>query len=273
MEEKHTSFYIGSRKNNILKETAKLLSSREVRREKGLFLAEGARLCRDAARSGVKIEELFYTDTAACRYDSYLSEIKPAAEKIYRMADHAGELLVETKSTQGIFCVCRMHDNRNEEIPQRHCLALENIQDPGNLGTILRTAEALGLGCVLLCGDCCDMYAPKVLRSSMGAVFRLPVFSFASLPSAVKTLSSRGFQSFAAVPEAGALSVTRVDFSAPSLIAVGNEGNGLSREGKEACGRRVTIPMLGRAESLNAAASASILMWEMMREGGGYGAG
>lgn len=264
--------YISSRRNETLREAARLLASGEVRREKGLYLAEGARLCRDAARSGVTVKSLFYTDSAAERYPEYLVELRDKAERVFRLADHAGELLAGTKSSQGIFCVCAIEDRGKGELPQDHCLALENVQDPGNLGTVLRTAEALGIGGVLLCGECCDVYGPKVLRASMGAVFRLPVFFFPSLSEAVKVLSGRGFRSFAAVPDAGALPVTKADFSRPVLMAVGNEGNGLSLEAQAACGQKITIPMLGRAESLNAAASASILMWEMMRGGRPYGA-
>lgn len=259
--------FISSRKNETLKAAAKLLTSSEVRREQGAYLAEGARLCRDAARSGVSIKTLFYTESAGKKYPEYLGELRETAETVYRLADHVGELLSGTKSTQGIFCVCAVKKRKTEEIPRNHCLALENIQDPGNLGTVLRTAEALGLGSVLLCGECCDLYAPKVLRASMGAIFRLPVFFFPALSDAVALLSARGFQSFAAVPDNGAIPVTKVKFSHPTLMAVGNEGNGLSREAIEACREKITIPMLGRAESLNAAASASILMWEMMRGG------
>ena len=265
--------FISSRKNETLREAAKLLVSGEVRREKGLFLAEGARLCRDAVRSGITVKELFYTQSAGEKYPEYIMELREKAEKVFCLADHAGELLSGTKNTQGIFCVCSAGEHEKKEIPYNHCLALENVQDPGNLGTVLRTAEALGVGSVLLCGACCDVFSPKVLRASMGAVFRLPVFFFPSLPAAVAVLDAKGFQTFAAVPESDAFPVTEADFSHPTLMAVGNEGSGLSREAKECCGRKITIPMLGRAESLNAAAAASILMWEMMRGGAPHGAG
>lgn len=259
--------YISSRKNETLRETAKLLSSVDARRNRGEFLAEGARLCRDAVRSGVTIRELYYTDSAFSRYPEYISEIREKAEKVYRLADHAGEVLSGTKTSQGVFCVCEIPSTDERKISFGHCLALENIQDPGNLGTIMRTAEALGIHCVLLCGDCCDVYSPKSLRAGMGSTFRLPVVFFDTLQEAVAAFRSRGYASFAAVPDSTALPVTTVDFSVPALIAVGNEGNGLTNEAIASCDARVTIPMLGRAESLNAAASASILMWEMMREG------
>lgn len=260
---------ITSRKNELVRTAARLTQSAARRRESGLFLAEGARLCADAARSGVPVRQLFFTARAAEKYASYLEPVREAAERSYEIADPVADLLSGTDASQGVFCVCSMKKSRLlEELPQTHCLALETVQDPGNLGTILRTAEALGLGSVLLAGECCDVYSPKVLRASMGAVFRLPVFFCGSLPEALRALHERGFLSCAAVPDDSALPVTRTDFSRPCLMAVGNEGNGLSAEAIAACQRRVTIPMLGRAESLNAASSAAILMWEMMREGG-----
>ena len=150
---------------------------------------------------------------------------------------------------------------------------METVQDPGNLGAALRTAEALGLGSVLLAGSCCDVYSPKALRASMGAVFRLPVFFSRKLPDALDALHGQGFFSCAAVPDSSARPITEVDFSHPCIMAVGNEGNGLTEAAAAACNLRVTIPMLGRAESLNAASSAAILMWEMMRSGGISGGG
>ena len=260
---------ITSRKNELVRAAAKLAQSAARRRESGLFLAEGARLCADAARSGVAVRELFYTARAAEKYASYLAPVLKAAARSYEIAEPVASLLASTDASQGVFCVCAMRGARVlSELPLAHCLALETLQDPGNLGAVLRTAEALGLGSVLLAGECCDVYAPKVLRASMGAVFRLPVFFSETLPGALCELHGRGFSSCAAVTDSAALPVTRADFSRPCVMAVGNEGNGLSQEAIAACETRVTIPMLGRAESLNAASSAAILMWEMMRGGG-----
>lgn len=259
---------ITSRKNEMVKRAAGLLSSSEFRREQGLFLAEGARLCSDAALSGVKIHILFYTAQAAEKYGGYFNRIQPVAEQVYELEPHVAELLSDTKNPQGIFCVCRMTDalHTTEQIkPGRHYLALENIQDPANLGAVLRTAEALGIGGVILAGKCCDVYSPKVLRASMGAVFRIPFYISDEMPSAIHQLNQLGFVTLAAVPDSSAQKVTELDFRNPAVIAVGNEGNGLTEQAIRACTKSVTIPMVGRAESLNASASAAILMWEMMR--------
>jgi rRNA methylases len=259
---------ITSRKNETVRHAVRLSSSAEYRRKTGLFLAEGARLCADAVQSGVGVDTLFYTARAQEKYGDYLNGILPAARQAFEVEPHVAELLAGTQSTQGIFCICDMPRRAAglaELKADRHCLALEAIQDPANLGAVLRTAEALGIGGVVLAGNCCDIYSPKVLRASMGAVFRLPFYLAGGMADAAAQMNRMGFATLAAVPDASAEKITECDFLHPSVIAVGNEGNGLTEEAIAACSRRVTIPMAGRAESLNASASAAILMWEMMR--------
>ena len=266
---------ITSRQNEIIKRAARLSSSADFRREQGLFMAEGARLCCDAAKSGAEIKTLFYTAQAGEKYRDYIGVIQAAAQEIYEVEPHVAALLSDTKTPQGVFCVCGMRrsaDRLDDLETGLHYLALENIQDPANLGAVLRTAEALGIGGVILGGSCCDVYSPKVRRASMGAVFRLPFYLQADLISAIESLNNRGFVTLAAVPNASAKKVTAANFKCPTVLVVGNEGNGLTSGVIAACSEPVTIPMLGRAESLNASASAAILMWEMMREkSGGVG--
>lgn len=263
---------ITSRKNEWVKLAVRLSMDAAFRREKKAFFVEGARLCEDAVRSGCEVSCLFCTEQAFSKYGSYLDSILPAAGHVFQVAPHVAQLLAETKSSQGVFCVCALPRNFAAESKSaimnvRNCLALEDIQDPGNMGTILRTAEALGVGQVVLAGKCCDVYSPKVLRASMGAVFRLPLHYESDLAVAFNKWKEQGYACYAAVPRPGARSILEVDFSAPSVIAVGNEGNGLRPETIDASTGCVLIPMEGRAESLNASASAAILMWEMMRRG------
>lgn len=259
---------IKSRQNETIKNAARLSSSAEYRREQGLFTVEGARLCSDAAKSGVAVKTLFFTAQAKEKYGEYLDTIEAIAEQIYEVEPHVAELLSDTKSPQGIFCVCKTQDcalGLSGVKPGLHYLALENIQDPANLGAVLRTAEALGIGGVILAGGCCDIYSPKVLRASMGAIFRLPFFLVDKMDAAVKQLNAGGFTCLAAVASTGAQKVTAVNFLKPTVMVVGNEGSGLTQDAIASCTGTVTIPMLGRAESLNASVSAAILMWEMMR--------
>lgn len=265
------SVLITSRRNEIIRTAVRLSGSAEFRREQRQYFLEGARLCADAAQSGVLIQVLMYTERAEEKYQKYLDSVRERAQEIYMVSPQAAEAMAGTKTTQGVFCICRMPDGPSgiAQIREGHYLAVENLQDPANLGTILRTAEALGADGVILGGHCCDLYSPKVLRASMGAVFRLYVLVEENLTKALSDLTRRGFLTVAAVPDADAEPVTRIDFSGPCVLAVGNEGNGLTNETRTVCSIRATIPMRGRAESLNASAAAAILIWEMMRSGTG----
>lgn len=259
---------ITSRRNEIVRTAARLSDSAEYRRERGLYFLEGARLCADAALSGVPVRTLLYTQSAGERYEKYLAPVRRCARETYLVGPQAAEAMSRTKTTQGVFCICELPappSGLPEQKDGRGFLALEDLQDPANLGTILRTAEALGVDGVLLGGSCCDLYSPKVLRASMGAVFRLRFFTAADLEAAVLELNRRGFLTAAAVPDPGAKPVTALDFSKPCVLAVGNEGSGLKEGTRSACAERTTIPMPGRAESLNASAAAAILIWEMVR--------
>lgn len=259
---------ITSRKNEMVKDLVRLSNSAAYRRERRRFVAEGARLCSDAAKSGAPVFKLFYTPQAKEKYLSYLTPVFEKAEQQYLISPEVASCLSGTKSPQGVFCVCGV-PGEPQVFPNaadgEHCLVLENIQDPANLGAMLRTAEALGVRQVVMGGDCCDAYSPKVLRASMGAVFRLPLFREPDTPLALERLRKAGFFTLAAVPDTSAVPVTSLRFTEPAAVAVGNEGNGLTEASQKACAVRVTIPMRGRAESLNAAASAAILMWELMR--------
>ena len=263
---------ITSRQNERVKRQAKLLRSAGERRETGTFLCEGARLCRDAVQSGICITDFYVTESALAKYSDYCKEIEAAAERSFLISDHVAPLLSDTKNPQGVFCVCRLPEQTvtlsNLEKTGSYW-ALEQLQDPSTLGTVLRTGEALGISGVVLCGDCCDPFSPKVLRGSMGAVFRLPVYSCSDAPFAMEQLKAAGFCTYAAVVDALARLVTTVDFTKPSVMLIGNEGNGLTEAAVKACDCPITIPMAGRAESLNASAASSILLWEMMRTKGG----
>lgn len=259
---------IKSRKNEEIKLAAKLVDSASFRREKGMFVVEGARLCRDAAVSKIEIVSTYFTQAAQTKYGSYIAQIIEECRSYRFIEEHVAQLLSSTKQTQGVFCVCRIPQQSHNIADLNHhgtYIALEQIQDPANLGTVLRTAEALDLSGVLFLGDCCDIYSPKALRAGMGAIFRLPFYLEKDTSFAVDELKRMGLATLAAVPAEQAKNVLKVDFTKPTVLFIGNEGNGLSQATIAACDACVTIPMLGRAESLNAAASAAILMWEMVR--------
>ena len=176
--------------------------------------------------------------------------------------------LSNTEHPQGIFCVCDMLDKYKALAKIENTgkfLILENISDPSNIGAIARTAEALGIDGMIISEGCCDIYNPKALRASMGALFRMPIMICPDIIKKVIELNKLGILTLAAVPSDKAQLITSLDLKSGCAVAIGNEGNGLTEEMKEACQKQVTIPMRGRAESLNAAMAAGIIMWEMMR--------
>lgn len=268
---------ITSRDNPTVRRVRRLLVDGKARREEGMFAIEGARLCEDAALSGVAIHTVLYTSRAAETYAAGLRRMLDACEETrgeaYEIPDALAKAMADTASPQGIFCVCGMLDNRDgfdtigRKPPRRGYLALENMQDPANLGAVVRTAEALGLDGLLLSDGCCDVYNPKVLRASMGGVFRLPFLPAGDMAETVRILRERGLECWACVVDGDAIPLPEADLGPQSVCVIGNEGAGLRPETIAACTGCLTIPMAGRAESLNASMAAGVVMWEMTRGG------
>lgn len=259
---------VTSKDNQWIKEWRALSSDAKHRRESGLFAIEGARLCGDALRSGVVCDTVLYTAEAARRYAEVVEPLLAQATNRVEIAPSLARAMGDTNNPQGVFCIANFLDNsyNMDKIDIMGFYgALENIQDPGNLGTIIRTAEAMGLSGLLLSEGCCDVYNPKVLRGSMGGVFRLPLLRVGDMTEAVTALNNKGLVTFACVVDADAIPVQSAGLGRGGVAVIGNEGNGLCVDTVAACTKRVTIPMAGRAESLNASMAAGIVLWEMTR--------
>ena len=230
------------------------------------MLCEGEKMLGEALRSGAKLKTVLVRDG----WDSPLvKEAEEQGASLYSAPDALFKLASEVETPQNVIFSCEQPQWTADALDGAgQVLLLDGLQDPGNLGTILRTAEAFALGAVVLCEGCADPFSPKVVRSTMGAVFRLGLSLERSRQGLFSRLRGEGFRLLASVPDSAALPVTEVDFSqGPCAVFIGNEGNGLSQETIAQC-QRVTIPMAGRAESLNASAAATILLWEMARAGG-----
>ena len=256
---------ITSRENQLIKEAALLKASARRRAEQSLFIAEGLRLCADAVRSGIIVRRLFFTPGFSQSHPDELGYILDASESAYETMPHALEKLADTQSPQGVVCVCEMprepEDFGRVLTPGNAVLALEDVRDPGNLGSAARTAEALGFSALVLSAGGCSPYNPKALRASMGAFFRIPVKTAANMPDFIRSCGQ--INTFASVVDADALPVTRADFSKGGVLLIGSEGQGLTKETVGACSHRITIPMAGRAQSLSASAAAAIMMWQL----------
>ena len=259
---------ISSKDNPSVKRAIRLMTSARERRKSGLIICEGARLCGDAAESGVVMEELFCTAAALEKYSDYLEGLIKKAGAVCEITDEIAKKISATINTQGVFIVAQAPqvESRLEQLHSTgEYVLLEDLQDPSNVGAIFRTAEALGVDGIILTEGCASCFSPKALRAGMGAMFRIPIFRTDDAPSAMRAAVERNMRPMAAVPREGAADVTGIRFFKGAIMCIGNEGNGLSDELIEACPEKVTIPMNGRAESLNAATAAAILMWEMMR--------
>ena len=255
---------ITSRNNELIKNVKKLFTSRRARMQQGKFVLEGARLCFDVLNSFYKADILLITEKAAEKYKNQFEDMIKIADSAYFISEDIADKLADTENTQGVFCVCSMNHQSFGITAGKKYIALDSLQDPSNLGAIIRTAEALGIDGAV-CFNCCDIFNPKALRASMGSILRLPVVLSNNLVQDIESAKKNGFQVFAAVPDKNAMDITEIKFPESSISIIGNEVKGISDDVKAAAGQLITIHMLGRAESLNASMAGAITMWEMLR--------
>ncbi len=256
---------IDSVSNEKIKYLIKLASSSKFRKENGEFFLEGLRLCCDAAVSETEITAVFYTQKAFEKSESEIEKICSKAESSFLISEAVSQKISQTPSSQGVFCKVKIKSQTETEIDfSKKYIALDGVQNPDNLGAVSRTAEALGISGIIIGGGC-DIYNPKAQRSSMGSLFRLPVLKTQNLSEFLLKLQQNGMKIYATTPESDALKITEADMNGGTVCVIGNEANGVSEE-VFAVSEKITIPMLGRAESLNAGVAAAITMWEMLRK-------
>lgn len=266
---------ITSTSNPQVKELSRLMKKKRARDEAGVFLAEGPRMVRELLEDDSwqdQIEKIYLSESFAARQNEGLFFPETGGER-YRaeiVSDTVYARISDTKTPQGILAVVRrreygMETVMGEQADRAHILVLDNLQDPGNLGTIFRTAEAAGATGILLSSDCVDIYNPKVIRSTMGAVFRMPFLYVNDLTGTIGELKKAGIRIYAAHLE-GKNAYDREDYREGCAFLIGNEGNGLRNEVAECADCRIRIPMEGKAESLNAAVAAAVLMFEVSRQ-------
>lgn len=250
---------ITSRANPLLARIRKLNSRRAFRREAGAFAAEGPKLLAEALRWGMELEAVI------CAQGVELPQL-PTGTRTVEVSDSLLASIADTQSPQGIVFICRGKDSAMpDRLEGRRYLVLDGVQDPGNVGTIWRSADAFGADGLILCGGCADPWSPKTVRATMGAAFRLPVYE-AALAQVAERLSRAGIPLYAAALRADTVDVRAVDLKSCAVV-IGSEGRGVSQEALELCGKTIKIPMRARCESLNAAVAAAVVLWEMARSG------
>ena len=248
---------IESNQNKIIKEVNSLKAKKE-RDKTGLFILEGKRLVEEIPNSW----EIKYLLKA----ESYSDEIN--FENVYTVKDSLFEKISETVNPQGILAVCHIKEFDVTNVDYSNSpffVVLENVTDPGNMGTLIRTADAAGADGIFLSKGCVDIYNPKVIRATMGSIFHLPIYRNLNLMNLMEDFKNNNVKTLAAHLK-GTSTPYKVDMTTACAVIIGNEANGLSYEISEMASDLVKIPMPGKAESMNAGIAGGILIYEAVRQ-------
>ncbi len=254
--------------NNKLIKNIKSLYRKKGREKHKSFLIEGIKIIDEVIANNYSIEYIIYTD---CLLDNeeglaLFSKINQFKNLVYVPMNIFKEIS-DTENPQGIMGVSKIVSKDNEEIysgENKTFLFLDGIQDPGNMGTIIRTADAFSMGGIIIREGSVDPYNPKVIRSTMGSIFRVPLYFTKGIEEVVK-LRSQGISIYSTALD-GSIPIHSVDFYGNFLLSIGNESKGVSEEVFSLSDKLIKIPMSGKTESLNAAVAASIIMYEAMKQ-------
>ena len=269
---------ITSRQNSLVRQVC-ALSEKKARRESGLFRFDGIKLLGEAMSASVAIRQVFFNAEADGRALDFIESVREELERrgarLVAVSSAVFDKISEERAPEGIVTVaeiptelCRIFA-RESDLPESNerILIAESLRDPANLGTIMRSAYALGIDRLVLTDDCAEIYSPKTIRAAMGAAFRMPTLTVKgdSLTAFIGALRASGRCVYATALYEDSLTLGEIELSARDCFVIGNEGHGLSKRAVEACDASVIIPMREDAESLNAAAAAAICIWETVR--------
>lgn len=249
-------------KDNKLVKLAKKLKLKKNRDKENLFIAEGLRFVESAIESN-SVKYILYSEKiySTNGYDRILKN----KEAVFEIPNETLMELCDTENPQGVIAICYKKEYELENIPRKLLIIVDGVQDPGNLGTIIRTSDAAGVSGIIVLKGTVDIYNPKVLRSTMGSIFNIPIIlkdDFAEVSSA---LLKEGYNIVTTSLE-GKKSLYEYDFSKKTAIILGNEANGVSEEVLNISTEKIIIPMEGKSESLNVAIANSIIVYEALRQ-------
>lgn len=276
---------ITSRQNQYVVLAVKLLE-RKHRKSEGRFRFDGVKLYCEAVKRGVELDYILLDASLCGEADAkarslYGFGIDAAGCRTLLLSHELFAKISDENAPEGIICVAKYIDKFHKiatinssrtvleqlaEPDSGKILLCESLRDPGNVGTVVRTAYAFGIDWLILGEDCADLYNPKTLRGAMGTMFSQKILRVDDLPAAVMLLQSKGRRVYAAALDEQAMQLGSFAFAPSDCAVIGNEGHGLSDRMLKACCQKVYIPMAGDAESLNASVAASVLMWEMCRK-------
>ena len=254
---------ITSTSNPQVKRLLQLQKKGKARNEENVFVVEGLRMFVEAPKE--RIEKVYVSESF---YNKKKQELDLDNRSVEILSDNVFKHVSDTQTPQGVLCVVKQKKYDLKELLEGenpHFVVLDNLQDPGNLGTIVRTAEAAGVDAVLMSKDCVDIYNPKTIRSTMGSIYRVPTIYIEDTLKLLEEFRKNDIKSYAAHLD-GKHSYDQENYQSGTAILIGNEGNGLRDEVANSADVWVRIPMCGQVESLNAAIASSILMYEAYRQ-------
>ena len=275
--------FITSRQNPLILRVVRLQDRKHRQREQ-LFAFDGIKLCKEALLANVTLDKIFLRASTADRVLNRMEQELPdrnfsAHPALVMLEDAVFDKISAEKSPEGIICVAKYIDKFHKIVTinnidqsavypiglKERIMLLESVRDPGNLGTIIRSAAAFGIDRLIISEDCADLYNPKTVRASMGTIFHRQIDRVADLPAAISALIRDGRNIYAAALDQTAVKLGAVALNPGDGIVIGNEGHGLSADTISACTGCLYIPMAEGIESLNAAMAATVCMWEMYR--------
>ncbi len=250
---------ISSKENNIIKEV-KRLKEKKYRNEK--YIIEGHKMIDEAIQESVKIDIIIMTEEFANHNQKYVEKINNY--KFILVTENVFKELTEVKTPQGILAVVYKKEQRKIDEKADYIMALDDVQDPGNIGTIIRTLDSANIKQLIVSRGTVDAYSPKVVRSTMGAIFRIQIIEVENLLETLKSLKQNGFELVSTSLQTDK-NIYDIDYN-KKIVIIGNEANGVSEEIQDTSDYKVKIPMMGKTESLNASVAASIMIYEYVRE-------
>ncbi|WP_378955863.1 TrmH family RNA methyltransferase [Pelosinus sp. sgz500959] len=261
---------ITSLQNKFVKLAASL-KQKKYRDELGLFVVEGVRLVEEAVQSDWLIETCIYTEETLEqeRVQRIIADLQSKNCRMIQVASSIYEKVTDTKEPQGIMAIVKKNvhslEDRLEAKVKEFFIVLDEVQDPGNVGTMIRTAAAAGCTGVILTKGCADVFASKAVRGSMGSIFHVPIIEGLTRSEVISYLKEHDIEILATSLESSKV-YFEIDFKQSLAIVFGNEGNGVSQEFIEKAQERLYIPLANHVESLNVAASAAVILYEVVRQ-------
>ena len=260
---------ITSTGSSQVKRVIQLQKKSKIRKENRQFVVEGVKMVCEAPFD--RIEKVYMSERFATDNEDFVKKLGMSDDKVETVADNVFAHMSDTQTPQGVMAVINMKEYSVDDIIKAGSdrkpliIAIENLQDPGNLGTIVRMAEGAGVTGIVISYNAVDIYNPKTIRSTMGSIYRVPFVYAADFIGAIELMKKNGINVYAANLD-GSCEYTEADYTKSSAFLIGNEGNGLTDAASKAADNLIKIHMEGKVESLNAAIACTVLTYEAMRQ-------